>query len=980
MLIDRIWDEENLPKDPTGNLHTLAARLRVILRKAVEAEPGLDEGSRPAVVTAGNAYELTADPETIDWQQFLRLVHQARSYADSGDDERAVETYQDADRLWRGEALTGLVTDWAESARQSMTDQRFAATLARGWATLRLGRFDDLAIELAPQLDQHPHDEELVRLLVTALYGCGRQGAALALCQATFRALRSELGTGPGEPLARLHQRLLQQSPVAELIPPPSSAAPRGAARLLGPSNLPTLSPLEGRADELARLTGLDSRPGGAVRVETICGLGGAGKSLLALHAADRLRELFPDAQLHLDLRTHKPGQTPLTQEAALARLLRALGLPAKSIPRDPEELQDRWQAELCNRRVLLVLDDAAHADQVRPLLPKSRASLTLVTSRHRLVGLPDSKTVFLDQLATEDAVALFNRLVGLDRATDPDLVLDIVERCGRLPLAITLAASHLRGRPAWELSDLLRRLSDQHGLLSEFGNDDHSVRRVFAASYRALTADQRSAFRLLSLHPGPDFGPEDAAALIGRGTAHADRMIEDLLYRSLLEEPKAERYRYHDLVASYAAELRTEEGSAAELTAATRRLARWAVVAVDLADRSAYPRLRLPVPPHYPRPESWPDEDRLRAWLNRSCDALIGLHRHAAANGLDEEADWLAHVLGEHLDHAGFWPEAEAMHRAAASHWRLAAEPQLEAHARISLSAVHTRTAHYEAAAAESRRASTLARSAGDRSGHAEALLHLGVATRQSGDLTRALHYLQKSLDTWNRLGDSVNRARTLNALGVTLLQQGDSERALVSLTYALAGIRKSRDFRREAIALNNLSDCYEHRGDLISARRAQEQAIAIGAGHVAEIELATFRVNLSSFLDLPRERNIAVQHCRHGISVFRRLNDHPKEAASLTALGDVHLRSGDAQSALSAHLHALQICLAIGFDRGRAQALFGAGQAELALGHPDRSAAHLAEGAQVAHALGARELERRLDSALQSVRPTGEHPPGGD
>lgn len=970
LLAERIWDDEP-PANAQSNLHVLVSRLRRRLQEA-----GGDEAGQPVIVTGARHYTLEAEPEAVDWRHFGRLAAQARSLAESGDDQRALQAYEAADRLWHGEALAGLPGAWAQTARTLMAEQRHSAALARSAVELRLGRFAEAVPDLRARLEQRPADESLGGQLMVALYGCGRQGEALQVFQQLRRRQLETLGAEPGAQLAHTHALVLRQAPIAELIPPADSG-PRGAARHRGPSNLPGLSQLIGRGAELSRLTGLDTRAGGLVRIETVCGMGGIGKTLLAVHAADRLRERFPDAQLYLDLRAHNPTQQPLTPEAALAALLRSLLISPSAIPHGLDELRALWRSEMATRRAVVVLDDAAGPEQVRPLLLEPRSpSLVLVTSRHRLVELPGSRALFVDPLPPEDAAALFRQLVGPDRTEDMEdveQVGDVVARCGLLPLAITLVASRLKGRPTWSLTHLAQRLAREHGRLNEFGDDVDSVRAAFSMSYVSLTPDQQTAFRRFGLHPGPDFGPCDAAALLGSSVQHAERMLESLLYSSLLEEPAAERYRFHDLLGSYAVELADAEDSAAERTQAVHRLVTYALRAADSADRTLHPRrVRLPLPllddgEADPR---WDDDQQAANWLAESRASLLNIERHAREHGLPEEAAWLSHILAEFLELESYWPEAEPMHAAAAAHWNRTGNRRAEARALISLGLTYCRTSRFPLATSVGERAVVLAQSLDDADGVAEGLTQLGLASWSTGDHERALAHQRDVLEIRELSGNRFDLARSRNSYGISLLLLGRHEEALTELTAALAGMRQGGDTRREAAVLNNLGELHFATGDRKSARQAFEQSLALSSEFFNEVYSATIQINLAKTLDLPEEFPVALKLGRSTLAIWRRLGDQKNEADALCTIGALYAGAGQHDQALPKYLDALHIAQGIGAGSEEILALQGAGEAEAARHHLDRAENYLTEALALAEQLHSPGDAARAQQALVEIR----------
>ncbi|MFE0062908.1 BTAD domain-containing putative transcriptional regulator, partial [Streptomyces sp. NPDC059003] len=625
-LIRRLWDDAP-PAKPRASVHAYAARLRRRLRAA-------DGDGGALLVQQAHTYTLAVRPEQVDCHRFHDLAHHARALTDSGDDAQALELLREAEALWRGEPLAGLPGLWAEHVRAGLEEKLLAARLTRFGIELRRGRFAELVPEVGALLDQYPSDETLACQLMTAAYGCGRQTDALRVYDTVRRHLREHLGTDPGEALSRLHRLVLNGAPVHELVPLPEPA-------VAAPRTLPSHPELVGREDELASLLraagapepGTPGAPRGAViALQAISGMAGVGKSLLALHAARHLGPRFPDGAIHLDLRAHSPGQLPLTPEAALTALLRVLGVPAGALPDSLDELVGLWRTLLSARRAVIVLDDAAGPEQLRPLLPGASPSLVIITSRRRITGLPGVRPLLLDVLPPDDAVTLFRRLAGPERTERAGDVADIVRLCGYLPLGVELAAGRLASRPAWTTGTLLHRLTHGHGRLAEIRDGCREIALAFEVSYMTLTTEERTVFRRLGLQLGPDFEPFATAALADLPVARTERVLESLLDAHLIQEPKPERYTFHDLLGEYARTLSLSEDPADERQSAILRLIDFYVVAADAADRLVYPRHArpdLPRPARAAAAPPWPGAAAARGWLVAERAGLIAAERH---------------------------------------------------------------------------------------------------------------------------------------------------------------------------------------------------------------------------------------------------------------------------------------------------------------------------------------------------------------
>lgn len=890
-LVHRVWDDRP-PAKPRASLHAYAARIRRRLRAA-------DGPAR--LLQEAHAYTLEIDPDLVDWHRFRRLSDEARALADGGDTGGALGRLTEADALWRGEPLAGLTGLWAEGTRFHFNEKRLAATLTRTAIELRLGRHAALVPDLTALLDEHPTDETIAAQLMTAAYGCGRQGDALRTYDSVRRRLSEELGTDPGEALSRVHRLVLDRAPVADLLPHPT---PSPAA----PHTLPGHGDIVGRERELRLITngaaGAPADPeaaepagagGGVIALQTIAGMPGVGKSLLAVHAARLLADRYPDGQVLLDLRTHAPGRQGLSAQAALFALLRVFGVAADSIPTDPDERTALWRTLLSNRRAVIVLDDAADAEQVRPLLPGSSPSLVIVTSRRRLTGLPGVRSLFLDILPAADAAALFRRLVGDDRVRDPEDVARIVRLCGHLPLAVELAAGRLASRPSWTTSHLVEKLMRTPGRLAEIRDGFREIARVFEMSYHALTNERRKAFRLLSLHFGSTFGPHAAAALTGLSLDEAERTLDSLLDDHLLSEPAPERLQFHDLVGEYARLLAAMEDSPAERDLAQGRLIRFYLHAAERAARLIHPRRFRYEPAGHPaagEPESelpeWRDAQAARDWLAQERPGLVAAEHTARTHGRPREAALLAGALAGFLEEDGHWSEAQRMHGPAARHWSAAGDARGEAGALIDLAGAQSRASRYERALSSAHRALDLARALDDPETEAEVRHLLGVVHWHLGRHGAALTYQSATLELRRRTGDTWQIARCRNNMGITHLFIGNYEASEECFHSALKGFRSCGDEREVARVLNNLSDLHIRLGERNTARRAALESLALLKRIGSDTERASAQVNLASTMIAESESEEMLALYREALAVFRSVGDLRNSAATLHSIGD--------------------------------------------------------------------------------------------
>ncbi|MEU5030252.1 AfsR/SARP family transcriptional regulator [Streptomyces milbemycinicus] len=974
-LIGRLWDGE-APARARENTHTYISRVRKHLRLA-----GTHPGA-PRITSRAHTYVLEADPDSVDLNRFQLLTDVAGSLATSGDDERIVELLTHAERLWQGEALAGLPGIWAETVRRTLAEQRLQATVSRIAATLRLRRFANPVGELSALVRQHPGDETLVGQLMLAYYGSGRYTDALRVHQQARQLLMAQFGSRPGAELNRIHRGVLDRIPVESLVQgrktstsvPSPSTRPRSAPP--PPQNLPYQPPLVGRRSELDALVataGSEPANGRILTLETVSGMAGVGKTAVAVHTARSLAPQYPDGQVFLDLRGHSSAQEPLTSSAALAMLLRLFGVPAETIPVRLDELIAQWRTTIAERRALIVLDDAASPDQVSPLLPGSSPSLTIITSRRHLTGLPHALPVPLDVLPADDAVTLFRNFAGEARTQDIPEIARVVRLCGYLPLAIELVANRFRSRPAWTLATLEERLTRGAGPLTEIRNADEEMVRAFALSYRTLDKAQRTTFRRLGLHPGPDFTTESAAALLDLSPEKTERLIEDLLECHLLREPTPDRYRYHDLLGEYAQMLAYSEDTDQDREQALERLTTFYLLGAERADRLAYPRRArldghlVDQPPALPRLRN---ADEARAWFAAERGNLLAAEHHARTHGSPQCASRIAHALAGFLDAECHWQDAAEILQHAAAHWSRVADQCALCHALLCLSSNHASTGHYPLAAETGERALDIARSTGDEEAEAESYRVLGVLHWHLGENQTAVTLHQRALAINMKAGSLWDQARCRNNIAISLLALGEIDRALDHFRSAISGFRSAGDQSGLIRTLNNLGELYARKGDLTQARDTFEQLLPLTESTGNLYAHAMVRTNLAAILAESGDTGPALTLHRQALADFRTLGDRKSQATAYNGLGEAHHRNGAVKESIENHSKALDIARGIGTAEEITRALRGLGRAELVGGHLDLAAEHLGAAIATAHRVNALDEEARARGALAEVR----------
>jgi DNA-binding SARP family transcriptional activator len=641
-LAEAVW--ETPPTAPESNVRTYVAGLR--RRLSVES-------TRLRTCAAG--YQLVVGDDELDLLVFEDLVEQGARALGTRNYRDAIAHLEQAVGLWRGRPLEGQPMGpaiHAELAR--LEERRLHAIELFVQAKIGLGQHDDVIAVLTRLVAEHPLREQFWALLMLSLYRSGRQAEALD-CFAQARArLVQELGIEPGPTLQRMCQNILTSDATL-------AAETRSHARThcYLPRDIEDFTGREAETQRLLAVLDGHLRISPAVVVSTIDGMAGVGKTALAVHAAQLLAPRFPDGTLFVDLHGHSAGHDPVDPADALHDLLNIQGVPSERIPATLEARAALWRAELADRKVLIVLDDATSAAQIRPLLPGTPGSVALVTSRRRVAELETTLTISLDVMRFDDATAMFTRVVGDGRAVrGAALLAETVRLCGYLPLAIRIAATRLRTRQAWTVDDLLSRLRQQNGELTEFVLGDRSVAAAFTLSYRRLSTDQKRLFRLLGLVPGPDFDTNAAAALTGGAAAETERLVEQLVDLHLLQQPTAGRYRFHDLVRIYAAQLAANSD---DEKGALIRLFDYYLYATSLAMKTVAPQ-DVPDGAAAAAPAK-PDHDQALGWLAVERPNLLAAAGHAASHGWPSYAGRFSMLLQHFLLTRTYHDDAQAVH-----------------------------------------------------------------------------------------------------------------------------------------------------------------------------------------------------------------------------------------------------------------------------------------------------------------------------
>ncbi|MFI9379882.1 BTAD domain-containing putative transcriptional regulator [Kutzneria sp. NPDC052558] len=854
-IIDCAWGER-----PPRSAVNLVQKYVGDVRRSLGPSSGV-------IDTVGAGYQLNISPEQLDSARFAADVVQARESRNGGDFAAARSSLTGAMALWRGPAFSGIDTPAADTERTRLDEYRLGAIEDLAELDLLMGQHGLAVAELTRVVTAHPFRERARELLMIGLYRGGRPADALVVYQDVRRLLAEELGASPGQGLQRVHGQVLRADPALDLVTAVREPRMRSLYRLP-----PDIADFTGR--EQTRRTVLDLAR--ARRVTVIVGAPGTGKSTLAIRVAHELRESYPDGQLYVDLAG--TSDTPRTPARVLAEMLRALGVNDAVMPDGMDERAGLYRARLAGRRVLVLLDDAADARQVRPLLPPSGDCAVVVTSRRWLTDLEGAQHVELDVLSPADARMLLAGIVGAERAEqEPETSDAIVRLCGHLPLAIRIAGAKLASRGAWTLGVLRGRLEDESQRLRELCVGDLDVRASFELSVRLLPEPAARAFRLLGLLgaetlPGWVLGP-----LIDE--PDAEDMLDALVDANLLRLVETDavgqpRYRLHDLLRAHATREAVEQYPIEERRAAVERvLAGWLAVA-EQARALCPPGLFRHTPGNSPRrPAGYVVTDAI-SWFDAERGTLLQAMSLAAQWEFDTLAWELALAAVPYYDHRSLYQDWRRSHEIALAAARTAGNGHGVAALLQGLGQVHIYLDEMDDARTALDESLDLYRGLGDQRGEALALAGVATVERVLGHDNLALKHGYAALELASRVDLPHLRAQLLAATGLFQFESTGEDTG-PRIEDGLRRARQLGDRHREAVILRYLSSFRQANRDYAAALRCLTLALTV-------------------FSEIADERCAAYTEQRIG-GVYAELDDHLRARAALQRAAGVFHGNGD-------------------------------------------------------------------------------------
>jgi DNA-binding SARP family transcriptional activator/tetratricopeptide (TPR) repeat protein len=864
-LIDELWAD-----------HAPAGARKLVSGYASQVRRLIGDRGGQILVTRPSGYQMLVPRDDVDSGCFEQLLARARAMLESGAADSAAGAVRQGLALWRGPALVDVPAGALVAAEAVRLEElRLSAVELQIEAALGLGRETELS-QLTPWLRRltgdHPLRERFWHQRMRTLAACGRPAEALQAYADASAVLAAELGADPGPELQRLHRSILA---ARDSIVPDGS--PSGAASSTAvPRQLPAVvRHFAGRAEQMQQLTGLTDEATAATDagpIVAISGIAGIGKTTLAVHWGRQVADRFPDGQLYIDLRGFDATRAPVRPAEALHDFLSALGMTADQIPSSLTGQVALYRSLLAGKQLIVVLDNASDAEQVRPLLPGAPGSLVLVTSRRQLISLvaaEEAHVIALDLLTSTEAHELLGRRLGAQRiSTEPAATAELIGLCAGLPLALAIVASRAAINSGVQLSALAAELRAAERRLDGLSADEVNIRAAFSWSYGQLASDAARMFRLLAVHPGPDLTAEAAASLAGVPPERARQILAELRAVGLLAERALGRYRLHDLLRVYAA----EQARADHDDAAARRLLDHylhTAYAAALIIRPGRERIAISAPHPSVTPEHLADQQQAMNWFAAEHHVLISAVSMAADAGCGIHAWQIPWAMAEFLDRAGHWHDYAATQQTA-----LAAASRL-----------------------------------GDVAAQAMTSRLLATACFRFAEHDQARAHLQSSLQSYQQAGDQAGQARAHRMLGNVAESQGRFAEALSHASQSLTIFREIADQPGEADALNSVGWYHAMLGAYQQARAFCWQALILHRELGNRHGEAAARDSLGYVTHHGERHAAAIRHYLSALSLFREAGDRYHQADTLTHLGDAYHDAHEPQRAQHAWEQALRL-----------------------------------------------------------------------
>jgi DNA-binding SARP family transcriptional activator/Tfp pilus assembly protein PilF len=910
------------------------------------------------ISTRAGGYAIRVGDGELDAERFDELLADARQAHDSGNLDLAVARFRDAVRLWRGPALEGIDSQLVRAAASRLDEMRVSASEDRITLELELGRHHELIGELTELVREYPLREALRSQLMLALYRCDRMAEALQVYRDTRCTMIEELGIEPGERLQELERAILTSDPALD---PPSAQVTARAARERAPSLLPAdIADFTGREEQVSRiaqhLVGTGEQVRRAVPVLAVVGKGGVGKTTLAVHAAHAIADQFPDGQLFADL--HGAGAHPVSPMRVLERFIRAFGVVGAQIPEGADERAEMYRNLIADRRILVVLDDAASESQVLPLLPGSATAGVIISSRSRLTGIAGVLRIEVDVLAADKSVDLLARIAGVARVREQSAAAAAVAaHCGHLPLALRIAGARLAARPHWSVQQLAERLSNEANRLDELRHGEMGIRPSILLTYEGASKQARKLFRRLAVLDMRVFSGWLGAALLDQPLAVAEDLLDDLVNAQLIEVAGSgvgldSQYRFHDLIRVFARERLAAEDPVAERRAALER-ALGGLLYLSEAARSSYyggdyarlrsSALRWALPGRLV--EALADDPL--AWYDRERAALVAGVRQAAQAGFVELCWSLASSAVPLFESRAYLDDWRETHDIALEAVRKAHDVRGEAVMLYHLGSLHTTQLRFDQAFDELATAARLFAEVRDDQGIAHATFHLASIDRLTGRLDDAADRYQQAVAVFRTSGDDVATASVLHGLAQVQLERSEPAEAMQLLSEALRLCQATRYARLEAQVLHRLGEAYLQTGEPGRAAETFERVLAI-TDEIGDPIGASYAL-----------QGLGVAHTRQGHydqarGALRRaaqladgVGERMAEARTMVGMSELELASGDARQAAQLGQRAASVFERLNAPLYRARALTVLSEAHAALGHATAAGEAAAESA---------------------------------